>query len=388
MKVTKLGMIVLFGIGLVMGALAGARAETLKIGVIAPLTGGGAPWGMVAAGAPKILAAEINAQGGLEVGGKKYQVEVIAYDDQYKAADAVAAYNRLVNQDGVKFMIILASPSTMALKQQLEDDKIVALTSAATAKAIDPNTRYLFRLLNMPIDYVPPFIHWLHDNLKERRVVIINPNDETGWDQGQFAEKQFKANGFTVVGDEVYERSTKDFEPMLTKIIAMGPEIIDLGGGPPATSGLIVRQARELGYKGKIVKTSGPSVKEIISAAGNEGAEGVLNLIYVDTNKDGFKHLSAEFRKTVNQEPNEMIVTFYDGANVLLHAIQAAGDVNDTTKVAAAFAKALPMKSIQGDMLTLGGKETSGADQQIMTVDLIAEIRNGQPVVVGKAFQP
>ena len=369
-------------------SLTGACAETLKIGVIAPLTGGGAPWGLVAAGGPQILAAEVNAKGGLDVGGKKYQIEVIAYDDQYKAADAVAAYNRLVNQDGVKFMIILASPSTMALKQQIEDDKVVALTSAATSKAIDADTRYLFRLLNMPSDYVPPFVRWMRDHLKERRVVIINPNDETGWDQGQFAEKQFKDNGFTVLSNEVYERSTKDFQPILTKIIGLNPDLIDLGGGPPATAGLIVRQARELGYKGKIVKTSGPSVKEIIAAAGNEGAEGVLNLIYADTSREGFLHLAAAFRRSINQDPNEMIVTFYDAANVMLHAIQKAGDVKDTTKVAAAFAKALPMPSVQGDILKLGGKASSGSDQQIMTVDLIAEIKNGQPIVIGDAFRP
>ncbi|MDB5847980.1 MAG: putative branched-chain amino acid-binding protein, partial [Rhodoferax sp.] len=110
--------------------LAGAaQAQTLKIGVIAPLTGGGAPWGLAAAEAPRILADEVNAKGGLEVGGKKYKIEVVAYDDQYKTAEAVAAYNRLVNQDGVKYMIILSSAATMALKQNVEDDKVVALTA-------------------------------------------------------------------------------------------------------------------------------------------------------------------------------------------------------------------------------------------------------------------
>ena len=384
MNIRKFAASLAVGTALYASLLAGAYAETLKIGVIAPLTGGGAPWGMATQYGPKMIAAEINAQGGLDVGGKKYQVEVIAYDDQYKAADAVAAYNRLVNQDGVKYVIIMTSAATMALKQNVEDDKIIGLTSAGTAKSIDDNTKYMFRLYSIATDFDPPFVGWLKDNIKERRVVIINPNDETGWDQTQITEKLFKQNGFDVLGTEVFERSLKDFQPLLTKVMAMKPEIIDIGSVSPATAGLFVRQARELGYKGLLVKSSGPSVKEIVAGAGKEAAEGMINLLYVDTAKDSYKHLADTYRKDVGQEPNEMIVTFYDATNVLLHAIQKAGDVNDTTKVAASFAKALPMPSIQGDELTLGGKNSSGGTQQIVTVDYVGIIKNGDAVVAGK----
>jgi branched-chain amino acid transport system substrate-binding protein len=370
--------------GLYSSLLVGARAETLKIGVIAPLTGGGAPWGLATKYGPKLLAADINAKGGLDVAGKKYQVEVIAYDDQYKAADAVAAYTRLVNQDNVKFMIIMTSAATMALKQNVEDDKIIALTSAGTAKSIDDNTRYMFRMYSIATDFDPPFIAWLRDNIKERRVVILNPNDETGWDQTQITEKLFKQDGFNVVGTEAYERSVKDFEPLLTKIMSMKPEVIDLGSTSPATAGLIVRQARELGYKGLLVKSSGPSVKDIVAGAGKEAAEGMINLLYVDTSKGSYQRLAATYKQAVGQDPNEMIVTFYDATNVLLHAIQKAGDVNDTTKVAASFAKALPMASVQGDELTLGGKASSGGAQQIVTVDYVGIIKDGETFVAGK----
>jgi branched-chain amino acid transport system substrate-binding protein len=383
MEIRKFAKALVVSVGLYGSLLANASAATLKIGVIAPLTGGGAPWGMVTAEAPKILAAEINAKGGLDVGGKKYQIQIIAYDDQYKAANAVAAYNRLVNEDGVKYMIIMASAATMALKQNVEDDKVLALTSAGTSKAIDSHSKYMFRLYSIAQDYDPPFVAWLKDNIKQRRIVIVNPNDETGWDQAQLSTRLFNQNGFDVLGSEVYERTVTDFAPLLTKIIAMKPDLIDLGSTSPATAGIIVRQGRDLGYKGLFVKSSGPSVKDIVAGAGKQAAEGMINLLYVDPTQDGYKHLVAAYKKSVGQDPNEMIVTFYDATNVLLHAIQQAGDVNNTTKVAASFAKVLPLKSIQGDELTLGGKATSGVNQQIMTVDYVGIIRNGQPVIVG-----
>lgn len=59
-------------------------------------------------------------------------------------------------------------------------------------------------------------------------------------------------------------------------------------------------------------------------------------------------------------------------------------DVNDTTKVRAAFGQALPMRSVQGDELVYGGKATSGVENQIMTVGYIGVIRNGVPVMIGK----
>ena len=384
MKLENIAVAILTCLSLCAGLAGGASAETIKIEVIAALTGPGAPWGMAAAEGPRILAAEINANGGLDVSGEKYDVEIIAYDDQYNAADAVAAYNRLVNNDGVKYMIIMSSAATMALKQNVEDDEVVALTSAASSNAIDENTRYMFRLYSTPTEFVPGFVAWLRDNVQQRRLVIINPNDETGWDFVKLSEKLFGEAGFEVLGSELFERSQTDFQGMITKIMGMDPDVIELATTSPASAGLIVRQARELGYKGLFVKSSGPSPREIVESAGREAAEGMINLLYADRGTEGYQRVAAEYTKSVGQEPNEMVVTFYDAANVLLHAIQKAGDAEDTSKVRDAFTGTLPMPSVQGDEMKLGGKSASGVDQQILTVDYIGVIRDGEPVVVGK----
>ena len=68
-----------------------AQAQTLKLGVVGGMTGPGAPWGLAIDGGVKVAAEEVNQAGGLAVNGKKYKVEVVTYDDHYKAADAVTA---------------------------------------------------------------------------------------------------------------------------------------------------------------------------------------------------------------------------------------------------------------------------------------------------------
>lgn len=372
------------GLGLCVGLLGAASAQTLKIGVIAPLTGGGAPWGIAVQQAAKIAAEEANAQGGLDVGGRKYQLEVIAYDDQFKPAESVAAYNRLRNNDKVSYMVVFHSPGALALKQSIENDKVVALTAAGAKEILDANSKYLFRHNSVPDNYEAALVTWLKDRIKQRRMILINPNDAVGWVMAGTSEQLYKKAGFELLSNQMYERTQNDFQSLLTKVISLKPDVIDIGATPPATAGLLVRQARELGYKGLILKTGGPGWSEIVAGAGKAASEGLISALYVDPKNEAYKQLAAKFKKAVGQEPNEMLLPVYDGIKVMFSAIQKAGDVSDTTKVAAAFSKVLPAKSLQGDEITLGGRELFGSDQQLLTWTYIGEVKNGEAIVVGK----
>ena len=376
------------GVGLAIAAVmaTAAQAETLKIGLILPLTGSGASFGQAARSGVKIAAAEVNAKGGLDVAGKKVDVEIIAYDDQFKAAEALSAYNRLVNRDGVKMLFVLSSVSTMAISGNADADGVIALTSGSTTKPFGPNAKTMFRLYSPPTEFLTPLIGWLRTHVKERRLVILNSNDETGWTQDDQSKKAFKAAGFDIIASELYEQSAKDFQPLLTKVMGLRPEVIDLGAATPATAGLIVRQARELGFKGLFVKTSGSSPKEIVAAAGKESAEGTITVLFADPGNPGFQRVADIYKKEFGQIPNEVIVSYYDAANVLMRAVAAAGTLTDTTKIAASFDKALPMQSLMGDQLTLGGKSKIGLDHQVMTVNFVGVIKNGEAVVVDKIY--
>lgn len=372
------------GLGLCFGAISGTLAQTIKIGVIAPLTGPGAPWGMATASGAKILAAEINAKGGLEVAGKKHQVEVIAYDDLYKAGDAVAAYSRLVKQDGAKFVIAMNSAATLAVRQNAEDDKVIVMTSALTEKAFEPGSKYMFRLYSPPNYFLAPLVNWMKTHLKERRLVVLNPNDETGWAQTELSVKLYKDAGFHVLASDLFERTIKDFQPLLTKVLALKPEVIDISTSPPGTAGLLIRQARELGFKGTFVQTGAGAVKEIVATAGKEATEGTISILYADPSNVAYQRLVGEYKKLNSQEPNNIIVAFYDASNVLMSAIQKAGSITDTTKVADAIPTVFPLKSLQGEELGIGGNPVIGANKQVMTVNYVSVLKNGEPVIVGK----
>jgi branched-chain amino acid transport system substrate-binding protein len=146
-----------------------------------------------------------------------------------------------------------------------------------------------------------------------------------------------------------------------------------------------VRQAREMGFTGRFMKNGGPGPRDIVAAAGKEAAEGMINHLNADPTNAAYARLSAEFKKERGFEPNEDFISFYDATRVLFAAMQKAGTVTDSDAVRQAIAQVMPFPAAMGGNITLGGKETYGADMQFITAAYVGEIRNGEPVVVGVA---
>lgn len=375
----------LSAIGLAWSANAVAQTDTLKIGVVSALSGPGSEWGLAQDGAVKIAAMEANAKGGLKVGGKTYKIEVISYDDQYKAALSVSSATRLIEQDKVKFIVgPMGSAATLAVKPLFEQNKVVAIIGAYSEKALDANTRYSYRGFPTQVEFVGPIVQWLKKNKPDlKSVAQIDPNDETGWFSQKLLKEQYQGAGYKVVSSELFERSLKDFQPVLTRIIATKPDIIELGTTPPGTAGLVIRQARELGFKGQFVKIGGPGVPQIVAAAGKEFAEGLICYAAADVTTASYKNLETQYAKVLKPPMNEFTVYFYDAARMLLDSIQAAGTVDDTDKIRAALDKATPYKGIQGP-IRWGGMKAYGVNHQILTPTFIGMIKNGEQVIIGQ----
>ena len=80
---------------------ASAQAPTVKIGWFGPATGDSALWGQAELNTVKLMAEQYNAKGGITVGGKKYLVEIVGYDDKGDSVEAVNVAKRLISQDKV-----------------------------------------------------------------------------------------------------------------------------------------------------------------------------------------------------------------------------------------------------------------------------------------------
>lgn len=135
-------MVCLFAV-LVLGIGNTSAQEVLKIGVIAPLSGTGAGWGLALRAGAELAADDINAQGGLDVGGKKYKLIVIPYDDQYKGPVAADIANRLVFMDKVRYIIgPMGSAAGLAAQEITEANKVLFVGDSFTPKFLVPRSSF------------------------------------------------------------------------------------------------------------------------------------------------------------------------------------------------------------------------------------------------------
>ncbi|MGE8567658.1 MAG: ABC transporter substrate-binding protein [Achromobacter sp.] len=373
--------IILAGIFALAAIPAVQAQDTLKLGALVTLSGAGAAWGQGMKNAAEIAADQVNEAGGLEVGGKKYRVQVVAYDDKYQANEAVTVANRLVFEDKVRYVIgPVGSAPVLAIQPMTEKNKVIVMTLGFTAKALAADKPYTFRPNVTTAEVSQPQIDWLVKSQGLRKVGALFPNDETGQQIALDLEAAYKKAGAALSVKEFFERDRVDFVPVLTRMMARGIDAIELDGNSPTTAGLIVKQARELGFEGRIVRTGGPATQEIVNVAGKAATEGMLVHTPIDPELPSTKAYAERYAAKYKHAMNGFSPAFYDGTNMLFEAMRRAGTVEDTDRVRAELEK---LDGFEGSLgkLSWTGQAMYGINHQLNAPFYVAEVKDGREVI-------
>ncbi|MBV7482146.1 ABC transporter substrate-binding protein [Bordetella sp. BOR01] len=375
---------------LIFMALASAAAfsvhaqDVLKIGVLASLSGPGAPWGQAILYGTQFAADDINAKGGLMVEGKPYKIAIVAYDDKYQASEAVTAANRLIFEDKVKFIMgPMGGATALAIGPTVEKHGVITTTMAFTPLALGPDKPLTFRPVLTTSETAGVQVAWAVKKYGLKKVGGLFPNDETGQKIVVDLEQAYAKAGVPLAAKEMFDRDRLDMVPLLTRLMAQGVDAIDLDGNAPATAGLIVKQARELGFKGLIIRSGGPATPEIVKVAGTQATEGMVVYAPIDPSNKAVSDYAERYRLAHNKPMNGFSPSYYDSANMLFQAISTAGTVTDTKKIADALAAMRDYKGILGT-LNWTGKEAYGIDRQVAMPFYVAEVHAGKEVIVAK----
>lgn len=368
-------------LGLLLSFSSQAQQNTLTLGALVTLSGPGAAWGQGMKNAAELAADKVNKDGGLEVGGKKYQVRIVAYDEKYQANEAITAVNRLVFEDKVKYIIgPVGSASIMAIQPTTEKNKVIVMTLGFTVKALTADHLYTFRPNVTTVEIAQPQIDWMVKNLGIKKVGVLFPNDETGQQAARDLEPAYKKAGAELSTKEFFERDRVDFVPILTRMMAQNIDTIELGVNSPATAGLIVKQARDLGFDGKIVRTGGPATQDIVNVAGKEATEGMYVHTPINPGLASVKAYADLYAAKYHSPMNGFSPSFYDGTSMLFEAMRRAGTVDDTDKVRTELEKISNFDGALGK-LNWTGKAVYGIDHQLSVPFYVAEIKDGKEVI-------
>jgi len=368
---------------LLAGSMLPASAqETLKIGAIGSLSGGGTAWGLAIQRGAELAIDEANKAGGLKVGDKTYKIELLMRDDQYTGQGGKTAAERLVFQDKVKFIVGPIGSNPVLSTVQVTTPEKVLLMSNGFAPGIlknDHKASYNFRFTLTNVEYAPNMMKWVKDNLKLKKVGILVPNDAIGQQVAPALVKLYKESGIDTIAD-FYERGSKEFSPLITRMMAAGVDGFDLNFNAPGEAGLMVKQARQIGFDKTIFQMGGPSVPEIIEVAGKQ-AEGFISYEMVDFDQPSVvtfvKAYEAKYGKGIM---NSQTPAFYNATKILFEAIRRAGTVDDTTKVRDAVEKIAGYDAGIYGPVRWTGMANYGVDHQLALPFYVVEVKDGKAV--------
>ncbi|SHH20185.1 ABC transporter substrate-binding protein [Pollutimonas bauzanensis] len=360
-----------------------ARAqEELKIGIIAALSGGGTAWGLSLQRGVQIALDEVNQQGGLKVAGKTYTLKSVAYDDQYNAAQARTAAERLVNQEKVKIIFgPVGSPGALGSLPVTQPAKVLQFVDGY-APAILKNEwkgAYIFRVGNSNREFAEPIVKWIKQTMPEiKKVGMIVPNDATGQAAVPILAEAYKKHGYEV-WTEYYERGSKEFTPLLVRMMSQNVDLFELNSNAPGEAGLLVKQARQVGFKGTILQSGGAGIEEAIEIAGPL-AEGFLKYDVIDSSLPQVKAFLDVYNKKYSGIMGGLAPVYYNATHIVLEAIRRA-DSLDTSKIRDEIEKLGGYEAPIFGKVIWTGKDDYGVDHQLFHAFLIKEVKDGKGIV-------
>jgi branched-chain amino acid transport system substrate-binding protein len=225
----------------------------IRIGYGMALTGGLAANGKSALVAQQIWAEDVNAKGGLL--GRK--VELVYYDDQSSPSTVPGIYTKLLDVDGVDFVVggyatnMLAPAMPVVMQHNMVFIGLLGL-------AVNSQFDYPYYFAMIPSGPEPKkafskgfFEVAMAQNPKPQTVAIVAADAEFAKNAADGARENAKQHGLKVVYDRSYPPATTDFTPIVRAIQATDPDLVYVGSYPPDSVGM-VRAANEVGLKPKL----------------------------------------------------------------------------------------------------------------------------------------
>jgi branched-chain amino acid transport system substrate-binding protein len=380
MRRSLLTLTVLLGLAVVSaGAPDSAYAQkSFKIAAIVPVSGPAAAWGLGCQRGLEMAAEDI---GVFTVAGEKYKLEVVTYDTVYAPDKTVAAINRAVYNDNVKYGVIIGAGVHPPILPIIRETGFLDFAFAAAGKQVtNPENPTVFRIMASSDQLYQTYAASIAEKLGAKRIAFLGPNDELGKNDAKAIKaevEKMKAKGVSFVGDEYYERGARDFGPALLRLIAQKPDIIDTDGSPTGSIGLIAKQARELGYNGYFVNTTAVlEAKAIADIAGKAGDNIIALRIWANPPTKLYTELAERHQKKYGEAAPGTLWETYGAARWLVDTISRAGTF-DTKQVADALSRSSYAKHPFGPA-SWGGEKTYGIQRQIVIPIPASILKNGK----------
>lgn len=304
---------------------ASASGDTIKVGLLAPLTGDVSVYGIAVANGANLYIKQLNEAGGIN--GK--QVEVVEMDEQGDATQAVTCFTQMVDQGITALIGDVTTTPTLAVVAETQDYNMPMVTASATAEAVtyDAETDTVYSNV-FRTTFTDPFqgikmADYATDKLGYARAAVIY---QLGADYNEGLatnfESEFAANGGEIVASETYSAGDVDFRTQLTTILAANPDVVYCPNYYEDV-GQILSQATDVGLTVPFLGGDGwDGVTQYATAEQLDGCYFCANYA-TGSNPDFESAYEAEYGESY---PNGFSPLGYDAALTVCGGLQAAED--------------------------------------------------------------
>lgn len=345
-----------------LGFSATSKADNFKFGATAPLSGGGADYGIAFENGIKMAANKINKAGGATIDGKKYTVDPVFCDDEFKPDEAVNCGKELSAQQKVHVIMTSSSLAAFPMMGFNQQGGFVLIATSQTPKFTAMGNKLVVRLSNNTDRTMGPWVNLLNQYFKKsgqpiKKVAVMEVNTELGksW-AGNFIKAWTKASDGTITGKTSYDANDTDFYPQLSALLPGKPDAIVLTT-VCQPSAIVIKQARELGFKGPFINSAACSGEELVKLLPPKQIEGTLFELsawgFSNPTVDAFK---KDYEATYHTLPQLISGLGYEGTRWLVRAVEKAGTVDDPAKIRAAMPAALAEQKNMLNMTNLDEK--------------------------------
>ena len=358
-------LVLALALAMVLTATFAIAEDTIKIGVIGPMTGPYAQYGLGVQYGAQIAADQINAKGGVN----GIMLEILAEDDQGDGELGINAYNTLLDNGVTVMLSTVTSGSCLAVSDVAFEDRVFMLTPSGSADAITDGKDMMFRVCFKDSAQGSASAQYIVDKALASKVGIIynNAQDYSVGIYNSFVAKAAEL-GLEVVAESAFSDDTNaDFSVQISQMKDAGAELVFLPIYYTPAS-MILAQARAVEYAPVFFGVDGMDGILGLEGFDTSLAEGVMLL--TPFSADAQDDLTVTFVTTYADEhngevPNQFAADAYDGIYALAAAIEATGITAGTSPEDAceAFIAAFPGLQVTGLTGTMQWDSTGEVDK-------------------------
>ena len=352
--------------------------DTINIGAVLDISGPSSSLGVPERDTLKMLADQLNSQGGIN--GR--QVKMVIMDNKSDETESVLAVKDLISNDKVVAVIgASASGTSLAMTDTVQKEGVPMISLATNSKIVLPiaDRKWIFKMAQSDEIVADKMISYAKAK-GAQKVAVLYMNNAFG-DGGKKALSQSAtANGISVVFEDKFEATDKEMSAQLAKIKGSDAQAVLVWAIPPSAS-ILTRNYRELGLTIPLIHCHGIANQKFLELAGDAANDLVLPVGKIvvsdqlsdnDPQKQVLMSYAKEYTDKFKSQPNTFGGHAWDAFNMLVNVIKETGA--DRAKIRDGLEKTTNFTGISG-VFNMSDKDHNGLNENSM---VMVEVKGGK----------